>query len=401
MPCGAGLGRSFIARIALALVILTVTLCFLWYRDLVSPPSRVLPHAPFSILQNQDKQQQEPAATITPAAPHAQQQKATLGPRNETLGFDAILALSKGGSQSWRVQGLQAAAKLSGLNVIVPPQPTWLPEMVEAFAALSPEGVPKPEPGSAAAWLAHIDLLKYVLQSQLNSALIVEDDVDWDIHIKDQMSNIAEAVRQQTHAPHEQTNPYGSKWDILWIGHCGDTPMPNETVSLFQDPTVLEHKRYVGFAGTKSYLQEHIPEGQRAVYRSQGAVCSYAYAVHKSGVRKVLDFVSTGLGQAYDTKLFYGCRSGMLNCIAVTPEVMVHFRPDSKFGQTSEVDRLNDGDPWKAASDDGSIGGQEGGGHPEKVAASVAEKITGTTNNIRQSARCMSLWKKACIGGHK
>ncbi|KAK8065396.1 glycosyltransferase family 25 protein [Apiospora hydei] len=342
MPCGAGLGRSFIARIALALVILTVTLCFLWYRDLVSPPSR----------------------------------------------FDAILALSKGGGQSWRVQGLQAAAKLSGLNISVPPQPTWLPEMVEAFAALSPEGVPKPEPGSAAAWLAHIDLLKYVLQSQLNSALIVEDDVDWDVHIKDQMSNIAEAVRQQTHAPHEQTNPYGSKWDILWIGHCGDTPMPNETVSLFPDPTVLEHKRYVGFAGTKSYLQEHIPEGQRAVYRSQGAVCSYAYAVHKSGVRKVLDFVSTGLGQAYDTKLFYGCRSGMLNCVAVTPEVMVHFRPDSKFGQTSE-----------AASDDGSIGGQEGGGRPEKVATSVAEKITGTTNNIRQSARCMSLWKKACIGG--
>lgn len=82
------------------------------------------------------------------------------------------------------MQGLQAAAALSGLDITVPPQPTWLPEMVDAFAALSPEGVPKPEPGSAAAWLAHIDLLKYVLQSELNSALIVEDDVDWDVNIK-------------------------------------------------------------------------------------------------------------------------------------------------------------------------------------------------------------------------
>ncbi|KAK8058257.1 hypothetical protein PG994_008705 [Apiospora phragmitis] len=389
MPCGAGLGRSFIARIALALVLLTVTLCLLWYRDLVSPPSRVLPHAPFNVLQNHDKQPQ-PGATTSPAAPAAQQQKATWGPRNATLGFDAILALSKGGGQSWRVQGLQAAAALSGLNVTVPPQPTWLPEMVEAFAALSPEGVPKPEPGSAAAWLAHIDLLKYVLQSELNSALIVEDDVDWDIHIKDQMSNIAEAVRQQTHAPHDESNPYSSQWDILWIGHCGDTPMPNETVSLFKDPTVLEHKRYVGFAGTKSYLQAHIPEGQRAVYRSQGAVCSYAYAVHRGGVRKVLDFVSTGLGQAYDTKLFYGCRSGLLKCVAVTPEVM--------RGEPAE---RGDNAPGRMASDDGSIGGQEGGGQPDKVAVSEAEKITGTTSNIRQSARCMSLWKKACIGGHK
>lgn len=110
--------------------------------------------------------------------------------------FDSILALSKGGSKSWRVQGLQAAAKLSGLQVIVPPQPTWLPEMVDAFAALSPEGVPKPEPGSAAAWLAHIDLLKYVLQSELNSALIVEDDVDWDINIK--VMNSPVSVKEKT-----------------------------------------------------------------------------------------------------------------------------------------------------------------------------------------------------------
>ncbi|KAK8111917.1 uncharacterized protein PG998_008374 [Apiospora kogelbergensis] len=399
MSCGAGLGRSFIARIALALVLLTVTLCFFSYRDLISRPSRLLPHAPF---HDSHKQQETVATTTTTAAHDAHHRNRTLGPRNATLGFDSILALSKGGGQSWRVQGLQAAAALSGLDITVPPQPTWLPEMVDAFAALSPEGVPKPEPGSAAAWLAHIDLLKYVLQSELNSALIVEDDVDWDVNIKDQMSLIAEAVRKRTHSPHDESNPYTSQWDILWIGHCGDSPKANETVSLFADPTVVERARYVGFEGTKGYLREHVPEGQRAVWQSSGAVCSYAYAVHRAGVRKVLDFVSTGLGQAYDTKLFYGCRSGRLNCVAVAPEVMVHFRPDPQFGQTSEVNRLNDGDAAGAlTSDDGSIGGQEGGGRPDKVATSQAEKITGTTNNIRQSARCMSLWKKTCVGGHK
>ncbi|KAK8047324.1 hypothetical protein PG996_015388 [Apiospora saccharicola] len=410
MSPGAGLGRSFIARVALALVILTATLCLFWYRDLVSDPSRVLPNAPLKAYHPQDEQKQQQqqqvatttTTTTTAAAPDALKQKLVLGPKNATLGFDSILALSKGGSKSWRVKGLQAAAELSGLQVTVPPQLTWLPEMVDAFAGLSPEGVPKPEPGSAAAWLAHIDLLKYVLQTELNSALIFEDDVDWDINIKEQMSLIAEAVRQKTQAPPDESNPYSSQWDILWIGHCGDTPMANETLNLFKDPTVLEHKRYVGFEGTKSYLQAHIPEGQRAVYRSQGAMCSYAYAVHKAGVRKVLNFVSTGLGQAYDTKLFYGCRSGLLNCIAVTPEVMVHFRPDVQFGQTSKVNKLNEGDAAKhMASDDGSIGGQEGGGHPDKVEVSMAEKITGTTNNIRQSARCMSLWKKTCIGGHE
>lgn len=83
MSCGAGLGRSFIARIALALVLLTVTLCFFSYRDLISRPSRLLPHAPF---HDSHKQQETVATTTTTAAHDAHHRNRTLGPRNATLG---------------------------------------------------------------------------------------------------------------------------------------------------------------------------------------------------------------------------------------------------------------------------------------------------------------------------
>ncbi|KAK8062197.1 hypothetical protein PG997_014294 [Apiospora hydei] len=268
--------------------------------------------------------------------------------------------------------------------------------MIEAFAKLGPttEGIQKPGVGSAAAWLAHIDLLKYVIQSDLSSALIMEDDVDWDVNIKDQLSKAAETVRNHTGAPFEEQNPYSSNWDVLWLGHCGDIPRDNETFTFFQDPTVVRHSAYEGFAA--GYLRDHFPEGQRAVYKSQGAICTYAYAVNRKGVRKVLEYVSGGQEQAFDTKLFHGCRSGALECISVNPELFRHFTPDEKFGQTSEVDKQNWGGEEKISKT--AEGEKKGGAAAESSKYSVAKKITGTTKNIKESARCKALWDTTCTG---
>lgn len=295
------------------------------------------------------------------------------------------MALSKGG-ETWRVQGLQAAGALTGVDVTFPPQPAWSKEMIEAFAALGPKDGPKPGFGSAAAWLAHIDLLKHVIQSDLDSALIMEDDVDWDVDIKEQLSQAAVSVREHLQAPFEARNPYSSRWDVLWLGHCGDIPRDNETFTFFKDPTVVRHSSYEGFAA--GYINDHFPEGQRAVYRSQGAICSYAYAVNRRGVRKVLEYVSRGQEQAFDTKLFHGCREGALDCIAVNPELFRHFQPDAEFGQTSEVDKQNWGGEEKVAAK------EEAGG--ENAQFGVAKKITGTTKNIKESARCKALWDRKC-----
>ncbi|KAK8079238.1 hypothetical protein PG994_003045 [Apiospora phragmitis] len=360
MRCGP---RPPFARVAFVLIAVVCSLSLLQFWHLALPPTR-FPHVVTSDLGDSSKSAEkpahatadQPAAAATPSASaspqpahhDAQAQNSSWGPRNSTLGFDAVLALSKGG-QTWRVQGLHAAGALTDVKVTIPPQPTWTKEMIEAFAALGPEGVQKPGVGSAAAWLAHIDLLKYVIQSGLNSALIMEDDVDWDVNIKDQLSQAAETVRKHTKAPFEESNPYSSNWDILWLGHCGDIPRDNETFTFFQDPTVVAHSAYEGFAA--GYVNDHFPEGQRAVYRSQGAICTYAYAVNQRGVRKVLEYVSEGQEQAFDTKLFHGCRAGALDCISVNPELFRHFQPDEKFGQTSEVDKQNWGGEDKSSKD--------------------------------------------------
>jgi hypothetical protein len=95
-----------------------------------------------------------------------------------------------------------------------------------------------------------------VVENNIASALILEDDTDWDIRIKSQMKTFAKASRILVQPmrdaadeyldptyPHPQegqehgdfsldnlertreptSSPYGDleRWDMLWVGHCG------------------------------------------------------------------------------------------------------------------------------------------------------------------------------------
>ncbi len=55
------------------------------------------------------------------------------------------------------------------------------------------------------------------------SALILEDDADWDIGIRAQLAQLAKGSRYlQGVEESERTNSvYGDNWDLMWVGHCG------------------------------------------------------------------------------------------------------------------------------------------------------------------------------------
>lgn len=67
--------------------------------------------------------------------------------------------------------------------------------------------------------------LSRVLQNSYTTALILEDDADWDVALKMQLREFARGVRLlngEENAP--KTAPYGTDWDILWIGGCASGP---------------------------------------------------------------------------------------------------------------------------------------------------------------------------------
>jgi hypothetical protein len=62
-----------------------------------------------------------------------------------------------------------------------------------------------------------------VIERGLSSALIIEDDMDWDIRLLSQIPEFAKGARSLSQIPltMPQDSPYGDDWDLLWPGHWG------------------------------------------------------------------------------------------------------------------------------------------------------------------------------------
>ncbi|PSK40018.1 Procollagen galactosyltransferase 1 [Elsinoe australis] len=284
---------------------------------------------------------------------------------NATLGFQSILALSQG--TKWRVDGLRAAGQASGITVTIPPQPKWSEPFIKAFEEFGPVEAH----GAAMAWLGHIDLLKFVILNGWGSALILEDDMDWDVDVRKQTPSIANAVVKLTGGRRTDRAPYGLEWDVMWLGHCSDPP-PNEkgTIVWFKDNTTIPLEKY---RGLNPHIKEVAKEGQRGVHHSINPVCTFAYAVSAVGARKTLAHASLGHGGAFDLMLMHACQDKVLDCVSVNPEI---FNPyHTAEGDTSEV---------RAGDNNAEFNADAG-------------KSKGWTDNILQSARCAGLFHETCL----
>ena len=277
---------------------------------------------------------------------------------------------------SWRTRGLEAAAKLTGLEFTVPVQPHNPEELVKAFEKIGADtGARTPAHGSATAWFSHLDLLKYVIASGLETAFIVEDDVDWDVRLKQQIKLISDNVRKYTNVPDTDPAPYGTDWDVLWLGHCGSAIEDGMPPSLiYVDDTRCKTELYSGWS--KHFLRDKMEEDHRAVQVSAMTVCTFGYGVTKQSAQKVLDATARGADEAFDVSLSHACHQGGLRCLVVNPQVFNHYEPPNEL-YLSEV--------------------HVGDGQGSEKNETAFENVMGTTGNIMKSARCKALFHDVCM----
>ncbi|KUJ13305.1 uncharacterized protein LY89DRAFT_687467 [Mollisia scopiformis] len=291
---------------------------------------------------------------------------------NSTLGFQKILVLST--RPSWRTRGLHAAAAHTNLDLTIPNQALPTDELITAFQSLGPSSVKHPLRGEAFNWLAHLDLMKLIAAQDYTTALILEDDVDWDVSIKEQMKLLSDAVREFTYAAPEEEGPYGERWDVLWLGHCGE-PTRRDTRRLeYFDASVPAMGNYSGWAAR---YHDGLSEGVRVVQRAVNPVCSFAFAVTRRGARKILKWAGKGENEAYDIRLMQGCKEKRLSCVVVNPELMHHYVPPREFGHISNV--------------------AEGNGRASEAEEEEFERIMGNTANVVNSTRCRALFDSTCM----
>ena len=177
----------------------------------------------------------------------------------------------------------------------------------------------------------------------LTSAMILEDDADWDIGLKDQLALFATGSQFVTAVPpkHKPHSPYGDDWDLLWLGHCSNQIKPDDErrFVIENDDTVPITKHRINFGGIPDMVAEGYDNNTRIVYEANDGVCLYGYALSFRGARKLLrgqaqrkEFLPIDLG------IGYMCRDDPnFKCIGVFPQLIDSHKGAGRLSRDSDI----------------------------------------------------------------
>lgn len=207
------------------------------------------------------------------------------------------------------------------------------------------------------AWLGHLNALRAFLASSSATALIIEDDVDWDIHLRTtQIPATASAFRSLT----SNFSPYSldaesywgntSAWDILWLGTCGDHFLPNALrhPSLTYTDTTLPPLDKLHPQTAEFFATFNIPSHTRLLHPTVFPLCTFGYALTRPAAHRLLTEIAAreaeGGTMAYDVRVLEACRDLGMRCWSVAPELMRHLGAESEIADVDAgKEELNGG----------------------------------------------------------
>ncbi|PYI33171.1 hypothetical protein BP00DRAFT_367560 [Aspergillus indologenus CBS 114.80] len=266
---------------------------------------------------------------------------------NETLGTQRIFVVNLPSRPDKR-DNIILGSSVSGFRV------EWIDGVTPD--QVNPKSIPHRwnsdhKPTEYAARRAHVNAMQQIVQDRLGSAIIMEDDVDWDVTLKTQLQSYALAVRALQGSDGNSTgSPYGDDWDILWLGHCGLSCKTELPVFLsHQDSTVLPPHHFLPYWRDPPPIDR--PDQTRLVCSVGDAVCSLVYAVSYFGAQKILAALSVNPGQLaeqidigaqFDVSLGRMCGHGYLRCFGAYPSLTGGYQPAGAFSKTSDIHDQDD-----------------------------------------------------------
>ena len=222
--------------------------------------------------------------------------------------------------------------------------------------------------GNIGSWRGHLNAIHHIVTQGYQSALIVEDDVDWDVRLKDQLSQFAEGIHlledaRMTDAKpsslyvdprnlltaRDAANPYGNGWDLLWLGHCGTRfpeehrdPGVSQTRAVLLDDVTVPETQHLAFDWGSNQLELGYPNHTRVIHHTAENVCSLAYAVTQRTARQLLWKLSLDrLTGPIDVALRNYCDRGdegpIRNCYTAQPAYFEHHRPSGSTSRFSDI----------------------------------------------------------------
>lgn len=210
-----------------------------------------------------------------------------------------------------------------------------------------------------------------IVKERIPSALILEDDADWDVTLKSQLTEFAHGARflQQQGSNSEQDtisvmrdSPYGDDWDLLWLGHCGARNREDVDQAYYvtqDDPTAVPQHLW-GYRRRQPNLTPPDLQGNftRIVFEPVRGLCMFGYALSLRGARKLLYHQSSFGGAAVsDRALQHICndRSWGFKCLAPYPTLFGTHRPAGPMFKDSDREAKHLKDEYRSTSETGDI----------------------------------------------
>ena len=242
---------------------------------------------------------------------------------NATLGFEKIFVINLP-SRSDRRDTLTLMTAYEGIQV------DW--QMAVRGEEVDPKAWPahwqaegkQPTTTELGCWRSHVNVLRLIVEKRYKTALILEDDVDWDVRLKSQLALLSskmpdlpqsefQALSNKSFTP-PLVSPYGMDWDLFWLGTCANPPAPADAIT-YNDPS-----------GNKL----------RYLWNARGGTaCTWAYAVTYESARMLLGYLQD-INDPIDFHLGQFCQEH--NCPLIWPPLFLAHKPAGSKAKDSDMD---------------------------------------------------------------
>ncbi|KAK9375623.1 uncharacterized protein V1513DRAFT_377531 [Lipomyces chichibuensis] len=281
---------------------------------------------------------------------------------NESLGFGEVLYVSMP-DRTDRQDAMNLAASMSGLKLRLINGIDGGTISVKAIPDNNAKKWPDLMLSELGCWRAHADAWRYVIDSNIETALIIEDDIDWDKNVHQIFQDLSSQMQNSTlrlvpPTDHEQTSaPYGLDWDVLIMGQCYDAAHPKrlDLVHVYDDPNVPARKDI-----DQQFLNQMESLGvkgndvgkKRLISPAYGPICTMGYAITRRGAQRLLLNLSyLSLRGPVDMDMMWRLQEGKIRGYSITPPLFSAWRVG---GQKDSDNKIN---PNLPVSGKGNSGG--------------------------------------------
>ncbi|KAL9609482.1 MAG: hypothetical protein Q9167_005747 [Letrouitia subvulpina] len=261
--------------------------------------------------------------------------------QNSTLGFEKVFVINLP-ERFDKLDAFSLAASVTGFTHGVVAGVKGTDVVNKTLPSL--DGLPKTERARnniVGCWRAHLNFAQKIVTDRISTALVLEDDADWDVSFKNQLADFATGARYISGTSSTPRSPYGDDWDLLWLGHCSAQQIDSDKrhFVIRNDPTVPPPAHRVNFNAVPDLTKMGYDNSTRIVFRANNGVCLYSYALSFRGARKVLRWqAKVKKFEPIDIGVGHHCRDDPdFKCIAVFPQLIDTHKGPGRKSRDSDI----------------------------------------------------------------